>query len=79
MHRLILKLSCECALLFILQLKCDNCLEVTPKEVCVSLDELVPIPNSRDHANLFEKVLFLSTPLLLCLKCSIIYVIKIMP
>lgn len=41
--------------LFYFKLKCDNCLEVNPKEVCISLDELVPIPNSRDHATLFEK------------------------
>ena len=52
-------------MLLILQLKCDNCLEVTPKEVCISLDDLVPIPNSRDHANLFEKVLSLSLSSLL--------------
>lgn len=40
----------------IIQLKCENCGEVTQKETYVTLSETVSIPNSKGTANLVQKV-----------------------
>ncbi|KAL2940184.1 hypothetical protein RDABS01_001566 [Bienertia sinuspersici] len=43
---------------FAFKLRCENCGEVTAKESTLSLEEVVPIPKSRGHANLVQKCKF---------------------
>ncbi|XP_010669152.2 uncharacterized protein LOC104886392 [Beta vulgaris subsp. vulgaris] len=40
------------------KLRCENCGEVTPKETCVVLQDVVPLPKSRGQANLVQKCKF---------------------
>jgi len=42
----------------ILQLKCENCGEVTKKETCVILSETVPLSTGRESAHLIQKCKF---------------------
>lgn len=46
-------------------MRCENCGEVTPKETCVVLQDVVPLPKSRGQANLVQKVSLSSSKLCL--------------
>ncbi|XP_078428149.1 uncharacterized protein LOC144700585 [Wolffia australiana] len=43
---------------YFMKLKCENCGEITPKETCLTLSEMVSLPNSRGTANLVQKCKF---------------------